>query len=150
MKLLIPLLFLASLMQTSFLPINLCVVILICQSYLYEDRANYFLAFIGGLLLAVLSPINIGFWPLVFLIIVKISHLVRKLPIVPSLFTVPVLAGVILVFLSVLEQFLFNKSFDLKEIIWGVIVSLPIYFLLQIWQERLFFRNDIKLRIKNK
>lgn len=149
MKLLIPLLFVAALLQTSFLPINFVLVILICQSYLFESRANYLLAFIGGITFAILSSANLGFLPLIFLVIVKITHLVRKLPIVASLLTIPILVAMVLLLIAYLEQLIFNKSVNFKDVFLGAVASLPIYFLLQIWQDRLLFRNEIKLKIRN-
>ena len=149
MKLLTPLLIIAALVQTSFLPVNIVLVILICKSYLYEEKSNYFLAFLGGIILSVLSSSNLGFWPLILLLVVKTSHILRKLPIVTSIFTASILVGIILILLAFMEQFLFKKSIAVKEIIWGTLFSLPIYFILQIWQDRLLFRHDIKLKIRN-
>jgi len=70
MKTLIVILIIASFLQTTILPIDLVLLVLICRAYIKSERANLYLAFAFGMLTAHLNLINLGFQTFVYLIVV--------------------------------------------------------------------------------
>lgn len=150
MKLFILLLIIAIFLQTSFVPINLVLILIISRAFVIEELANYYLAFFGGILLGILSVNNIGFWPLVLLIIVKILHLSKKLPLSKNIFTVAIMAFVLLSAVDFLQSFLFHQDFEIKKVFIENIIAIPVYYLMKIWEERFIVKSEVKLKIRNR
>lgn len=121
---------------------------LICRSLVVEEQANYYFAFLIGLLLGILSPVNLGYWPLLFLIIVKLVHLIRKLPISANLLTILPLAFLILIAVSFFEQLFFKQSFDIKMILIEVAIAFPIFIFFRFWEEQFIIKPELKLKIR--
>lgn len=142
-------LILIALIQSSLLPINLCLCAIIAKSFASYGKENYYLALITGITLGILSTINLGFWALILLIVVWITHLVRKLPITTNYLTIlPVSFGIILV-VTLLESFFLNQKINYWIIIIESVLTLPLFVLIKIWEERFVVRDDIKLKLKS-
>lgn len=142
-------LILIALIQSSLLPINLCLLAIIAKSFARHGKENYYLALLAGITLGILSTVNLGFWALIFLIVVWITHLVRKLPITANFFTIlPVSFGIILI-VTLLESFFLNQKINNWIIIIESILTLPLFVLIKIWEERFVVRDDIKLKLKS-
>jgi hypothetical protein len=134
-------------MQTTFLPINLALVLIIARSLLVEDRRNYIIAVIGGVILGLLASQNIGVWALVFLIITKAIFLVKKLPVSAGwIFIFPV-SGVIIILASLLEGKLLNQNLNTVKIVIEVFMTVPIYILMKYTLERFGATSEIKLKL---
>lgn len=149
MKLFVFLLIITALLQTTFLQVNMVLVLLVCRSLLREERANYFSAFFIGILLGILESRNVGFYALFFVILVKVLHLIKSTPISAYFLTV-IPATLVLSFgLSYLKYFIFNQSVNNYLPLIDAFLSLPVYLLLKIWEERFVVNRGIKLKIRN-
>lgn len=139
MKTLIIVLIIAAFLQTTILPIDLVLLILICRAYIVRERANLYLAFAFGLTVAFLSLANLGFASLIYLGIVQATQILSKTRLAGHpLLIVPIS----LVFLSI-NLFLDSSS----NVILGSLLSLPIFYSLRLWEERFVVKREIKLRV---
>ena len=148
MKTLIFILIVISFLQSTILPFNLCLIILICRSHIRSDKYNLYLAFGFGLLISHLTLTPLGVYSLVFLILTQSANLLSKTRFtVSSLFVIPV------VFLSLLLNNLITSLIINQPIIIGLQIfiesglSLPVFYLVRLWEERYIVRKEIKLRV---
>lgn len=148
MKLFIFILILAAFLQSSFIPINLCLILLICRSLALDEKANYVIGFITGLFLGILTSVNLGFWPLIFVIVVKLVHLSRKSPISAYALTILPLTFSISLLVLYIQTFIFSQTFNITPAITQAALALPLFFLIRFWEERFELRPEIKLRVK--
>jgi rod shape-determining protein MreD len=147
MKLIIILLVIACLIQTSFLPINLVLILLICRSLARQDKLNYFLAFFSGILLGILTPTNIGFYSLTFLLAVFISEILHQTPISSNIFTVIPVTFILTLVIGGLEMLFLGQSLNLVTAILGSLIALPIYIGVKFWEERFIVTPHMKLKL---
>lgn len=147
MKTLIIVLIIAAFLQTTVLPIDLVLLILICRAYLKSGRENIYLAFAFGLLVAHLNLTNLGLTAFFYLIIVQITQIISR----RSFFNHPLViipVSLILLSFSHIINFLLNRqTIELPKILIAALVSLPIFYLIKLWEERFVVRQEIKLRI---
>src|SRR3989344_8958700 len=104
MKTLLLLITLFAFLQSAFLPVNMVLVLLVSRSLIVEDRDNLYLAFFGGLILSFLTPVNLGFHPLIFILIVKLAGLLKNLPIAINLLMVFLFASCLLYIAALLNS----------------------------------------------
>jgi hypothetical protein len=149
MKFFIIFLILAALIQSSFLSINLCLVILICRSLIVDEPLNYWAGFFIGIFLGLLQGQNIGFWPLIFLLMIKIASVLKSLPFSSNIFTVLPISLVLLSLTTGIENIFLHQMIDFKKVIIETLISFPIYLIFRFWEERFVVKNDIKLKIRN-
>jgi hypothetical protein len=148
MKIYIFLLILAAFLQTSFVPFNLVLLLLIARAYVIDDSTNLYAAFASGIFLGILSSENIGFLALTFLIAVKIASLMRKLPISTNVLTIIPVSFIIILLVTLSQNLLFSESLNLPLIIQETIISLPIFLGMRFWEERFLGKSDLRLKIK--
>ncbi len=148
MKAFIFILILASFLQTSILPINLGLLLIITRSYIRMEKANLYLAFGFGLLIAFLEHTPLGLYSLIYLILVEAIHLFYKAPILKNFLTViPVMLGILLVN-DIAVSLIRGISIQLfPQIIIEGILILPIYIVLRLWEERFVVRKDVRLKV---
>ncbi len=139
---------LSAFLQTTFLPLNLCLILIICRSYALEERQNYYLALFAGIVLGFLNSQNLGFWPLIFLIVVKITHLVKKLPVTANFLTIIPVAFIQLALVKWLESLIFKSTLNFFFVIVETVLALPLFILIKLWEERFIANKEIKLRLK--
>lgn len=148
MKTLIVVLIIASFVQSTILPINLILIILLCRAYIRTDETNLYLAFLFGLLSAHLNLQTLGFQSIIFLILVQLTQILSK----------PRLAGNPLLIVPIsLAAFSFNEiSISLlnhqtihllPQVVLESIFSLPVLYLIRLWEERFIVRKEIKLKV---
>lgn len=148
MKLFVFLLIITALLQTTFLQVNPVLVLLICRALIREEIANYYSAFFIGILLGILESKNTGFYALFFVIIVKIIHLIKSTPISAYFLTVIPTTLVFSFALNYLKYLFFGQTVNIYIPPIDALLSLPVYFLLKIWEERFVAKQGIKLKIK--
>lgn len=148
MKTLIVILIIASFLQTTILPINLVLIILICRSYLKISPSNLYLAFIFGILISHLNLITLGFNSLIFIFCVQITQGLSKTRLAGNSLLIVPITFVLLSLFGILNSIFIHQSLDLfpKALIESLI-SLPILYVLKIWEERFIVRGDIKLKM---
>lgn len=147
MKLFILFLILSIFLQTTLISLHLCAIFIISRSLVVEDRKNYYLAFIAGIFLSLLSIKNLAFYPLIFLIFVKIIHLIHRLPVASSLLMIiPIFASSLLL-IMLLEWVVFGVSLDFIKFFWELVLSVPVYAFVKFWEERFVVKPHIRLKI---
>lgn len=113
-----------------------------------DDKSNLYLAFFGGILLGLLMSVNIGFYTLLFIIIVEILRMLRRFAISANILVVPPITFVFLLVISYLEQLFFHQTFSLGNLIVQALLALPIYILVRFWEERFVVAPPLKLKIR--
>lgn len=147
MKTFLLLLILFAFLQSAFLPLNLILVTLIARSLCLEEQDNLFLAFFGGLSLSFLSQVNLGYWPMVLLLIVKLTYLLKKFPVSSNPMTI-LIAGSLLIFLTTILNIIFlDWHLEIFPRIIEAVLVVPFYFAIRAWEERFVVRGAIKLKV---
>lgn len=123
------------------------MLLLISRGMIIKDRLNLYCAFSSGLFLGLLSSINLGFYALIFLIIVEGVEVIRKSPLTSNFLTViPIsLGGLLLV--SLMEKLFFSQAIDVSSLIVSSLLALPVYLFVRFWEERFVVRAPLKLRM---
>ena len=147
MKLFIFILILACFLQGAFLPLNIALILLISRSLISVERSNLCLAFIAGILLGILTAINIGFYALIFLIMVELTHLLRKSPLSANILTVVPLTFIFVTVLSFFEQIIFGSVIQISLLFIQAFLALPIFLVVRFWEERFIIAAPLKLRV---
>ncbi len=147
MKLIIAILILASFLQTTILPINLVLLIIVLRSFLTGEVENLYLAFGFGLLISHLNATPLGIESLIYLILVILARSIGRLPISSNILIVFPLILVSVIFDTLINSFLLKQSFQLTQIIWTTVLAIPIYLVLRFWEERFVVSPQLKLKI---
>lgn len=147
MKTLIVILIIASFLQTTILPIDLVLLILICRAYLKSEKANLYLAFAFGLLAAHLNLGNLGLQSLIYLIIVQITQILAKSRLAGNPLVIVPLSLVLLSLNQIINSFISHQVLGFPIIIFASFLSLPVLFLVRFWEERFIVRREIKLKV---
>ena len=148
MKTLIIILIIISFLQSTILPVNLVLIILICRAYIRPDKANLFLAFALGLLDSHLNLTAFGFQSIIYLVTVQITESLSKsrlsgnsfliIPISLALLSLNQLANLILSHQTLLI---------LPKTVFESLLSWPILYLVKLWEEIFIVRKEIKLKV---
>lgn len=147
MKTLIIILIIASFIQTTILPIDLVLLILICRSYIKSDRANLYLTFFFGIFISHLNLSSIGFQSLIYLILVEATEILSKLRLAGNPVLIVPLSFFFMIFNQFANSILSRSSFEFSKVIIACFLSLPILFLVKLWEERFIVRKEIKLKM---
>ncbi len=148
MKTLIAVLIILSFIQAAIIPINLVLIVLICRSYLKADKANLYLAFGFGLLDAHLNLTALGLSPLVYLLMIQITQSLSKSPLTGNSFLI-IPISFVLFFAKDQLTFFFTAQIPspISKALIESLLSLPVLYLLRLWEERFIVRKEIKLKI---
>lgn len=134
-------------LQEAFLPFNLVLLIIIARSFVIDEKENFYLAFIFGLLLSFLAGYVLGVLSIIYLIIVLAIHIFRRIQFVTHpLIVIPVAALSLLVD-ALIRSLLLSSSANLLSLLPQILLIVPIYFMVLFWEERFIPRKDIKLKM---
>ena len=147
MKTIILLLILAAFLQSSIVPLNLVLIILICRAYIRPEKENLILAFALGLLTAHLSLSNLGIQSLVFLILIYLAQIFSKTRFSSHSLLIMPLSFILLSLYSLIDSITIGRSVrifpgSLPE----SIVALVVFYLIRLWEERFIVQKEIKLK----
>lgn len=147
MKTLIIILIFAAFLQTTILAIDLVLLILICRAYIKSGQENLYLAFAFGLLISHLNLTGLGSESLTYLIIIMAVQILSRLNLAGNSWLI---IPISLIFLS-LNQ-LINLSFNQEtlgftKVIYASLLSLPVLYLIRLWEERFIVQKEIKLKM---
>lgn len=149
MKTFLLLLVLLAFLQSAFLPLNLVLVLLIARSLVVEDRSNLILAFGSGLVLSFLTQVNLGYWPVILILAVKLAGMIRKLPVSFNPVII-ILSGVVVIsIVAVVNNFFIGETIQLFQRILESVLVLPAFYLTRAWEERFVVKSAIKLKMKS-
>lgn len=148
MKTLILVLTICSFLQSTILPIDLVLIILICKSYLKSDKSNLYLAFGFGLLDDYLNLTTLGFHSLIYLMLVAATAALAKFRLAGNLILIVPLSLLFLSINQVTLSIFIHQSVQLfPKVFVEAFVSLPILYLIRLWEERFIVRKGIKLKV---
>lgn len=134
-------------LQSAFLPVNLVLVVLIARGLVTEDRDNLFLAFFTGLILSFLTQVNLGYYPVVFISVVKLAMMLKKLPVSFSLLMIFLSGALLIALTAFLNSFFTGQILSLYPHIIEAVLVIPAYFLIKLWEERFIIKSHTKLRV---
>lgn len=148
MKTLILILIILSFIQTTILPLNMVLIILIARSLIRPEKNNLILAFGFGLLTAHLSLQPLGFQSFIYLILVQITQVLSKTRVSANPL---IIMPIVFVFVSadiLATSLLARQSINLiPQVLIETLISLPIFYLIRLWEERFIVRHDIRLKM---
>ena len=148
MKTLIVILIIAAFLQTTILPLDLVLIILICRAYVKTNRENLYLAFFFGLLISHLSLTLIGVKSILYLVFVQATQLLSKTRLAGNSSVIIPLSFALLFINQVTNSYLLATSTQIfPRVLIESLISLPILYLVRVWEERFIVRGDIKLRV---
>lgn len=164
MKTLIAILIIASFLQSTILPLDLVLIILICRAFISEgnsvlisggknlfikkDSNNLFLAFAFGLFVSHLNGNLLGFQSIIYLLIIFSTHLISKSRFSKNAYLFIPLSLVFLSFNALAFSFFENQSSNLfPKVALETMLCIPAFTLLRFWEERFIVKREIKLRV---
>lgn len=147
MKILIIILVVASFLQTTILPIDLVLLILICRAYVKSEKANLYVGFIFGLLVSHLNLIPLGLQSLAYIAAVAVTESLSRLRLAGNPLLIIPISFIFLSINQIINSSLNYNLLDLSKLIFASISSLPIIYLIRFWEERFIVRKGIKLKI---
>ena len=148
MKTLLLLITLFAFLQSAFLPVNLVLVVLVARSLIVSDRDNLYLAFFGGMILGFLTQINLGYFPLVFILIVKLGEFIKTFPVSFNMLMIFVTGAVLVAIVGGLNMVFINQNMSLYIHLIEAILVVPFYFVIRLWEERFVVKAHMKLRMR--
>lgn len=147
MKTLIIILIITAFLQTTILPIDLVLLILICRAFVKLDKSNLFLGFFFGLLTSHLSLSYLGFQSLIYLVIIQVTQMLSKSRLTSHLLWIVPISFSFLSLNQLINSLFTYQIFSLQKILFASILSLPILFLVRLWEERFIVHKEIKLKV---
>lgn len=146
MKTLIVILIIASFIQTTILPIDLVLLILICRAYIRSGRENLYLAFGFGLFTAHLNLISLGLSSLIYLVVMEITQMLSRLRLAGNPLLILPISIVVLSISEITGSYFTGQTIEFPKVIIPAILSLPVFYLMKLWEERFIVRKEIKLK----
>lgn len=147
MKTLTVILIITSLVQSTLIPLDLVLLILISRALIRPDKTNLFLAFGFGLFNSILNLTTLGFESLFYLLVVEILMSLAKTRVAANaLLIIPLSLGPLFLhqlFISILTH---STLQFFPKIFFEALLALPIFYLTKIWEERFIVRKEFKLK----
>lgn len=141
-------LILSAFFQSAFLPLNICLSLVISRALVSESKSNLIASFFGGVLLGFLNGQNIGFWALTFLIVAKVIHISKGMQFAQSPKVTLPLAFILVAGVEGAEKLLAGVEFNLIKVILETLICIPLYIAIRFWEERFVIRSDSRLKLK--
>lgn len=149
MKTLITILILTSFIQVTLIPLDLCLMVLLLRSFIRPSSENLYLAFGLGLLVSLLNHAQLGLESLIFLFFAELVYLISKSTLTRNLYSSVAILSLFLVLYQVIEGLIYHQTIQFwPKIPIEILVSLPLYIVIRVWEERFITRKDIKLKVK--
>lgn len=148
MKTLLLFITLFAFLQSAFLPVNLVLVLLIARSLIIDDRENLYLAFFGGLILSFLTQINLGYYPILFLAVVKLSGMFKMLPVSFNLLMVFLSGALIVALTTTVNRLVIGQYVEVWPHLMEAVLVIPTYFFVKLWEERFVVKSHMKLKMR--
>lgn len=148
MKTLIGILVISAFLQSSILPFDLVLLILVLRTYVVNSKENLYFAFFMGLLVSHLNSAPLGFESIIYLIIVQVTRMLSKLPISSNIITVLPLVIFASTLNLVTQSILEGSSIRLLPgLVIDAVLALPLYIVIRFWEERFVVKSEIKLKV---
>lgn len=148
MKILIVILIITAFLQSTIIPLNLVLIILICRAYVTTEKANLYLAFSFGLLTSHLDLNALGFQSIIYLIIIQMTQILSKSRLATNYLTIVPVSLMLLTLNMVVVSFFTHQSISQwSQVIVESFFALPIYYSIRLWEEKFVVRSQIKLKV---
>ena len=148
MKVLIIILTIAVFLQTTILPFDLVMLVLVLRAYLDSSKSNLYLAFFFGLLISHLNATPLGLQSVVYILLVQAASFLGKLPVASNILTVILLAVFSSTFNSIAVCLITGSSLQLfPKVLIESMIALPLYLVVRFWEERFTVKPEIRLKI---
>lgn len=148
MKTLIIILVIAAFLQSTILPLDLVLIILICRAYVKGGKENLYLAFIFGLLTAHLNLTLLGVNSILYVLLIQITQILSRSRLAANLLVIIPLAFILLSVNKVTNAFLLQETIQIfPRVLIESVLALPTLHLIRLWEERFIVRKEIKLRV---
>lgn len=148
MKTLILVLIIISFIQSTILPLNLVLIILIARSLIRPEKNNLILAFGFGLLLAHLNLQPLGFVSLLYLILIQLTQALSKSRLAANPLLIAPLTAILSAVNLIAVAIITHQAPQLMpQILIESLLSLPVFYILRLWEERFIIQKEVKLRI---
>lgn len=147
MKTLVVILIIVAFLQTTILPIDLVLLILICRAFVKSDRSNLYLGFFFGFLTSHLSLSYLGVQSLIYLVIIQVTESLSKSRLTGHPFWIVPVSFSFLSLNQLINSLFTYQIFSLQKILFASFLSLPTLFLVRLWEERFIVRKEIKLKV---
>lgn len=135
-------------LQSAFLPINLVLVVLIARSLVAEGRDNLFLAFFGGLILGFLTQVNLGYYPIVFVFVVKLAGMLKRMPVSFNFLMILILGAILILFSALIDSLFIKIPFSIYPHLIEIVLVIPTYSLVKLWEGRFVAKSHMKLKVR--
>lgn len=140
-------LILISFLQTTLLPLNLVLLILISRSFIVSEKQNLWLAFWFGLLVSFLSGFPLGSLSIIYLFIVALVQSIKKAQFVSHWVFILPLSFILLLFDHLVRNLVIGASFNFIPVIIQTALALPVYLLVRLYEERFIPKAGIRLKV---
>lgn len=147
MKTLIVILIILSFVESSVLPLDLVLIVLICRGYIRSDKSNLWLAFSFGLVKSYLSLTTMGINSLIYISLVALIQSLSKSRLAGNSTLIIPLSFILLFINQLVYLLIFHEHFLTSKMILESVLSLPILALVKFWEERFVVRKEIKLKV---
>ncbi len=148
MKTIIIILIIAAFLQTTILPLDLVLIILICRAYVRAEKGNLNLGFLIGLLISHLNLTPLGIQSILYIFSIQITQMLSKSRLAGNSFIIIPLSFTFLLTNEVINSQVLHQTLQIfPKVLIESILALPVLFLLKFWEERFIVRKDIKLKI---
>ncbi|GEM_PF-1988433 len=147
MKTLIIILIIAAFLQTTILPIDLILLILICRAYVKSEKTNLYLGFAFGLLVSHLNLTPLGLQSLTYIAAVAATESLSKLRLAGNPLLILPISLVFLFLNQIINSPLSYNPLAFTKVIFASISSLPILYLIRFWEERFIVQKGVKLKL---
>jgi len=148
MKTISIILIIAAFLQTTILPLDLVLIILITRSYIRVEKNNLYLAFLIGFLISHLNLTPWGIQSMLYLTFVQITQMLSKSRLAANVLMIIPLSFVFLLTSEVITAQILHQSLKVfPKVLVESILALPALLLIRLWEERFIAKGDIKLKI---
>lgn len=148
MKTLVIILIIAAFLQSTILPINLTLIILIARSLIKPERANLILAFSFGLLISHLNLGPLGLQGLIYLMLTQFTQILSKSKVSANpLIIVPLTLLLSSLNLTTISIITHQSIHLLPKLFWEAMFALPTFYIVRLWEERFIVRKEVKLKV---
>lgn len=148
MKILLLLLILFAFFQSAVSTLNFVLIILIARSLVLESKENLVLAFFGGFMLSFLTQTNLGYWPLLLILVTRLGHLLRKLPVSFNPVMVFIAGSIQVLLVLMAGKFFIGSGFEVYPHLYETLLVVPSYYLIRMWEERFVPKSELRLKLK--
>lgn len=147
MKTLIAILILSAFLQTTIFPFDLTLIILLLRTLIKPSKSNLYLAFLTGLLVSHLSSAPLGLYSFIYLLLVQLGLILAKSRFSNHMLIIYIEVTAFLVIENLSLSLFVGQSVMLwPKVFVESLLTLPIYIVLRLYEERFVINKEIRLR----